>query len=147
MLIPKANHWLSVNADLKLLKCETVERKSADLEFVYSQNVLFRPEKPSANNSSSSNKNNNINSNNNNNINNIYNCSNNTSSNTTVNTTVNFNSLPNHAINLAHHAKTLRVFCVKGLRSYLDLSGSFLYLSWILPRSSLDPPWVLHWRG
>ena len=40
-LIPKANAWLAENADVHLLKCETIEKKITSADDVLSDSPMF----------------------------------------------------------------------------------------------------------
>ena len=42
-LIPKANAWLLENAGIRLVKCETIEKKISSPDEIGNDNVLFVP--------------------------------------------------------------------------------------------------------
>lgn len=42
-LIPKANSWLAENADIHLVKCETIEKKVSSVSEVTSESPMFVP--------------------------------------------------------------------------------------------------------
>jgi len=42
-LIPKANAWLLENAGVRLIKCETIEKKVTRVDEITTENVLFVP--------------------------------------------------------------------------------------------------------
>ena len=42
-LVPKANSWLRENADIMLVKCETLEKKISSIDQVTADSLVFVP--------------------------------------------------------------------------------------------------------